>query len=69
MKDSELLCITECVVGGQDGFVDINKPVALGGGAAATLGTIGVAGPTAAAQAQWVQIEVNGVNHWIAAWT
>lgn len=52
-----------------DGIVDINAPIALGGGAAATLGTIGGAGPTAAAQAQWVQIDINGVNHWIPAWT
>lgn len=52
-----------------DGPVDINNGIALGGGAAATLGTIGGAGPTAAAQAQWVQIEVGGVNHWIPAWT
>lgn len=52
-----------------DGPVDINQGVALGGGAAATLGTIGGSGPTAAAQAQWVQIEIGGVNHWIAVWT
>jgi hypothetical protein len=52
-----------------DGFIDINKPVALGAGAAATLGLIGGSGPTAAAQAQWVEIEVNGVRHWLAAWT
>ena len=52
-----------------DGVVDINAPIALGGGATATLGTIGGSGPTAAAQAQWIQIEVNGVNHWIPAWT
>ena len=52
-----------------DGIVDINNGIALGGGAGATLGTIGGSGPTAAAQAQWVQIEVNGVNHWIPAWT
>lgn len=52
-----------------DGIVDINNGVALGGGAAATLGTIGGSGPTTAAQAQWVQIEINGVNHWIPAWT
>lgn len=52
-----------------DGFVDINKPVALGGGAAPTLGTIGGSGPTTAAQAQWVEIQVNGVTHWIPAWT
>lgn len=52
-----------------DGIVDINNGIALGGGAAATLGTIGGSGPTAAAQAQWVQIEINGVNHWIPVWT
>lgn len=51
-----------------DGIVDINNGVALGGGAVATLGTIGGAGPTAAAQAQWLQIEINGVNHWIPVW-
>lgn len=52
-----------------DGRVDINQPIALGGGAAATLGTIGGSGPTAAAQAQWVEIDINGVAHWIPAWT
>lgn len=52
-----------------DGRVDINQPIALGGGAAATLGTIGGTGPTAAAQAQWVEIDINGVSHWIPAWT
>jgi len=52
-----------------DGFVDINKPVALGGGATATLGTIAGSGPTTAAQAQWVEIEINGVRHWLPAWT
>jgi hypothetical protein len=52
-----------------DGLLDINRPIALGGGAAATLGTIGGSGPTAAAQAQWIQVQVNGVNHWIPAWT
>lgn len=52
-----------------DGIVDINNGVALGGGAAATLGTIGGSGPTTAAQAQWVQIEIGGTNHWIPAWT
>lgn len=52
-----------------DGFIDINKPIALGGGAAATLGNIGGSGPTTAAQAQWIEIEVNGVRHWIPAWT
>ena len=52
-----------------DGRVDINNGIALGGGAAATLGTIGGSGPTAAAQAQWVEIDVGGTAHWIAVWT
>ena len=52
-----------------DGRVDINNGIALGGGAAATLGTIGGSGPTAAAQAQWVEIDVGGTAHWIPAWT
>ena len=51
-----------------DGRVDINRPIALGGGAAATLGTIGATGPTAAAQSKWVEIDVAGVPHWIPAW-
>ena len=52
-----------------DGRLDINRGIALGGGAAATLGTIGGSGPTAAAQAQWVEIDVGGVAHWIPVWT
>ena len=52
-----------------DGRVDINNGIALGGGASATLGTIGGSGPTSAAQAQWVEIDVNGTPHWIPAWT
>jgi hypothetical protein len=41
---------------------------ALGGGAAATLGTIGGTGPTAAAQAQWLKVEIDGVDHYLAVW-
>lgn len=52
-----------------DGRVDINNGVALGGGAAATLGTIGGAGPTAAAQAQWLEVDIGTVAHWIPVWT
>ena len=48
--------------------LDINNPIALGGGAAPTLGTIGGAGPTAAAQAQWVEIDIGGVAHWLPVW-
>lgn len=51
-----------------DGPVDINNPQALGGGAAATLGTIGGSGPAAAAQNEWVQIEVNGNTRFIPVW-
>ena len=51
-----------------DGVVDINAPIALGGGATATLGTIGGSGPSGAGQAEWVQIEVNGNTRWIPAW-
>lgn len=49
--------------------VDFQTNQALGGGAAATLGTIGGAGPTAAAQAQWLEIEIGGVIHWVPVWT
>lgn len=52
-----------------DGRVDINNADALGGGAAATLGTIGGTGPTAAAQAQWMDIDIGGVQHWVPVWT
>ena len=52
-----------------DGRVDINNGIALGGGAGATLGAIGGSGPTAAAQAQWVEIDIGGVAHWIPVWT
>lgn len=48
---------------------DFQTNQALGGGAAATLGTIGGSGPTAAAQAQWLEIEIGGVVHWVPAWT
>lgn len=49
--------------------LEVNNGVALGGGATATLGTIGGSGPTAAAQAQWLEIEISGVSHWIPVWT
>lgn len=52
-----------------DGRTDINNGIALGGGAAPTLGTIGGSGPTTAAQAQWVEIDIGGTAHWIAVWT
>lgn len=47
-------------------LMHINR--ALGGGAAATLGTIGGAGPTAAAQNSWMEYQVNGTTYWIPVW-
>ena len=41
---------------------------ALGGGAAATLGTIGAPGPLAAAQVAWLRAEIAGVTCWIPYW-
>ncbi len=51
-----------------NGRLDINNGIALGGGAAPTLGTIGGSGPTAAAQSQWVEIDIGGTPHWIPVW-
>ncbi len=43
--------------------------VALGGGAAPTLGTIGGAGPAAAAQNKWLQlVDTGGAKCWIPVW-
>jgi len=52
-----------------DGAVRIDQGVALGGGASATLGTIGGSGPASAGQAQWLQIDIGGTTHWVPAWT
>ena len=41
---------------------------ALGGGAAATLGTIGGTGPTVAGQNLWARININGTPYWIPVW-
>ena len=41
---------------------------ALGGGSTATLGAVGSPGPTVAAQNQWLEIEIDGVRHWVAVW-
>ena len=50
-----------------DGYLDYkNAAIALGGGSAATLGTIGGSGPTNTAQKDWGQIYINGVVRWIA---
>lgn len=39
-----------------------------GGGAQATLTTVGGSGPTTAAQAGWVQINLNGLIRWLPFW-
>lgn len=43
--------------------------IALGGGAAATLGTIGGSGPTTAAQSGWMKVVLNGATRYIPVWT
>lgn len=54
------------------GAADIQwqKPlVALGGGAAATLGTIGGSGPATAAQNSWMRVKDSaGIAFWVPAW-
>lgn len=42
--------------------------VALGGGAAPTLGTIGGSGPATAAQDSWVEINIAGTLYYVPAW-
>lgn len=54
---------------GVTGDVDFRKStVALGGGAGATLGTIGGSGPGTAAQNAWMQLKVNGTIMWFPVW-
>lgn len=43
---------------------------ALGGGAAATLGTVGAAGPPSAAQKEWMPVQTSsGAQRWIPVWS
>lgn len=51
-----------------DGAVRIDQGVAMGGGAAPTLGTIGGSGPATAAQNEWIEIETQNGVRWVAAW-
>ena len=53
-----------------DGYLQhANALIALGGGAAATLGTIGGTGPTVAAQNTWLQMyDSGGISFWIPVW-
>lgn len=50
-------------------FQPMTALVALGGGTAPTLGTIGGSGPTSAAQNSWVLMkDSTGASFWVAAW-
>lgn len=50
-------------------LVDFAYPVvALGGGAAPTVGTIGGAGPAVAGQNSWLEVDVGGVASFIPLW-
>lgn len=57
-------------IGDGAGEIQIKKAlVALGGGVAPTLGTIGGAGPTVAAQNSWVRLlDAAGAVFWVPAW-
>ena len=50
------------------GLVRWDDPIALGGGAAPTLGTIGGSGPTGAAQARWLRVNIDGATSFIPVW-
>lgn len=50
------------------GLVRWDDPIPLGGGAAPTLGTIGGSGPTGAAQARWLRVEIDGTPSFIPVW-
>lgn len=50
------------------GILRYDGAIALGGGAAATLGTIGGGGPGTAAQNKWIQINVDGTAYYIPLW-
>jgi len=58
------------ILGGNASDIQWGKAlVALGGGAAATLGTIGGSGPAAAGQNTWMQLKDSaGVTFWVPAW-
>ena len=45
-----------------------DDPIALGGGAAPTLGTIGGSGPATAGQNQWLRVNINGTSNFIPVW-
>lgn len=49
-------------------MVDFGQSRALGGGATATLGTIGGSGPATAGQNQWLEVKVGGNTRWIPVW-
>jgi hypothetical protein len=62
-----------CTVGGTPGtWVPVPtgaSAIALGGGAAPTLGNIGGAGPTAAAQSKWLKVvDATGATYFVPAW-
>lgn len=54
---------------GNDGKVSSGlASIALGGGASATLGTIGGSGPTVAAQNKWAKMSFGGTDYLIPVW-
>jgi len=50
------------------GLFRYDDPIAMGGGAAPTLGTIGGSGPATAGQNQWIRVDINGTTNFIPVW-
>lgn len=44
------------------------RSIALGGGAAPVVGTIGGSGPATATQASWIELNIGGTAYWVPAW-
>lgn len=63
--------VDTCVLGDQAAHIGWGVAnAALGGGAAATLGTIGGSGPASAAQAAWAEmIDSSGTKRWFPVWS
>lgn len=57
-----------CQGAGRVDFHNANALIALGGGAAPTLGTIGATGPATAGQNSWLRMKINGTDSFIPVW-
>ncbi len=49
-------------------ILEVNNGVAMGGGAAPTLGTIGGSGPASAGQNSWLKVKIGATDSFIPIW-